>query len=367
VFAVCGVAVNAHAAVLYVTSYGAACDGATDDTSAIQAAINAATSGDTVVFPSGACRYSNNITLSGRSNITLSGSGMDSTVIQATVPDHSAVKILNSSGIVVQDIALDDINATVRTAAFDGDGFVVQASSNINFYSVRVSHTSGAGIHIDDSEYVGVYDSELIETMADGVHVGGHTGQNYSVTIQDNYAHLTGDDSFSCVGYNYQNVYVGFFSNHSASSYSSGVTVEGCHDVNVNNNWIESSAYAGIRVGANGVWSNLDTHEVDVSYNYLFYVAPPSGIAPVNIFADGSPGTKDAYNIHVRNNVIYEPVSSSAINVYGAGGTQTVHDSEVFGNSVVDSGGLISDCIYVGSGVNAISVYSNTIGASVCN
>lgn len=50
--------------VTYVTAYGAKCDGATDDTSAIQTAVTAAPTGSAIVFPIGNCLITNTITFS---------------------------------------------------------------------------------------------------------------------------------------------------------------------------------------------------------------------------------------------------------------------------------------------------------------
>ena len=65
-----------------VTSYGAQGDGTTDDSNAIQAAVDAASSrgGGTVVFPAGTFRVTRGITIYSR--IVLRGAGMSTTVIR---------------------------------------------------------------------------------------------------------------------------------------------------------------------------------------------------------------------------------------------------------------------------------------------
>ena len=65
-----------------VTAYGAQGDGTTDDSTAIQAAIDAANSrgGGTIVFPAGAFRITRGITIYSR--IVLRGAGMGATIIR---------------------------------------------------------------------------------------------------------------------------------------------------------------------------------------------------------------------------------------------------------------------------------------------
>jgi hypothetical protein len=354
-----------RSSTLYITSYGAACDDSTDDTAAIQNTIDAASSGDTIVFPSGSCRYSDNIYVSGKSDLMLVGAGIYSTTLKATDPDHSAIRIQYSSDIIVDDLTVYSLNTTGRSGSPDADGFYVFDNVGVNFHYVRVMNTSAAGIHIDGSTYVGVYDSQLIDTWADGVHVAGDAaGQNYSVTISNNYAENTGDDSFSCVGYNYRNQFVGFYSNTSINSASSGVTVEGCEYVEVHSNLIEGSAYAGIRVGSGGSGPNQYTAEVDVRWNGLYYLSPVSGLPSILVFADG--GNEDTFYIHVRNNYIEDSQAPSAVKVYGASG-QTVHTSEVQDNTVIDNISATSDCINVSSGTSSIYVAGNTLNLGGCS
>ena len=61
------------AATIKVTDYGAAGNGSTDDTGAIQNAINNCPAGGTVLFPAGAYKLSATLTL--KSNCTYSGQG----------------------------------------------------------------------------------------------------------------------------------------------------------------------------------------------------------------------------------------------------------------------------------------------------
>ncbi len=341
---------------LYVTTYGAACDGSTVDTIYIQNTIDAAGPGDSVVFPSGTCVYDDNLNINGKSTIWLVGSGMNSTILKAIDPAHSAIRITNSSGISIHDLEIWSANSTGRSGDDAHAGGVwVSNGYNVNFSGIRVHYTSAAGIVIEGSQNVGVYDSEFIDTWADGVHVAGrNVGANVSVTIQNNYAWGTGDDSFSCVGYTDLNQYVGFYNNESHLSGASGITVEACQYVEVFNNSIADSMQPGVRVGTSDYWESWFTSDVDVRWNELYRNGyGSSGKGAVHVFTEG------VYNvtyIHVRDNYIEDPYQGIAVSFSGGGGGY-VHDSQNQNNTISGSGVACSSI--VGS-VTTITVSGNS-------
>lgn len=92
--------------MLSVKNYGAVGDGVTDDTAAIQRAIDACPTGGTVSFPAGT--YAINSTVYLRSGITITGAGTNQTVL--VMPRKSAATVMlygvNISGAAVRDLAL---------------------------------------------------------------------------------------------------------------------------------------------------------------------------------------------------------------------------------------------------------------------
>lgn len=148
--------------VLNVRDYGAAGDGTTDDTAAIQAALDAASTRgiSTVLFPSGVYK------------------------ISATTADNNFYTALTvHSG---QRLVFDA--ATLQLTANGYDFYAVLNIHNVNNVTVegsltiigdRESHTattgeSGHGIRIVNSHNVHVSDADIRYTWGDGVCVGGN-------------------------------------------------------------------------------------------------------------------------------------------------------------------------------------------------
>jgi polygalacturonase len=347
------------AATLRVVDYGARCDGSTNDWAAIQAAINAANAGDLIEFPAGWCAFSGNIFISSRSNLELYGAGMPNTFLLALDWTHSALRIENSNSITVRDLQINSPYTTARTSDTNATGFYILHGSGINFSRVKVYYTGGAGIQFEGVSYGGVYDSEVIQTWADGIHA---TGGSYSITIQNNYADGTGDDSFSCIGYGQTiNQYVGFYSNRSLNSQASGVTIEGCQNVEAHNNYIYRSQVAGIRAASDPAWPTGMVNEADIQWNNLVEVSQNQSIRHPAIYVYTN--YADVRNVHVLNNTIQNPATTDrAVELYGGNG-QSVHDSQVQNNTIT---GALAQCTRLGGSTYNISVSGNTLNGAAC-
>jgi parallel beta-helix repeat protein len=91
--------------VVNVKEFGARGDGVSDDTAAIQAAINAATTGTTITFPSGTYIVSNFI-VKNRSGLSFLGEGRNSLIKQKTGAQRIAT-FTGSRDIVITKLAFD--------------------------------------------------------------------------------------------------------------------------------------------------------------------------------------------------------------------------------------------------------------------
>jgi len=199
------------AGVVNVKAYGATGDGVTDDTAAINAAINAAAGTGTVHFPSGVFRHTG-ITIN--TNVSLSGEGMNATTLLNTTNTPSVVvqrtawgSLLNSGvfnltlqgsrtaaatqhGLVIDGCSTGYLVDHVRTLNHGGDGFRIRAGSiGPMFTNVVARLNVGHGINatsVDEDTPVQAFSSTSArftyfvcsENDAGGVRLNGGDSQD---------------------------------------------------------------------------------------------------------------------------------------------------------------------------------------------
>jgi len=167
-----------------VTSFGAQGDGVTDDTNAIQAAIDAANSrgGGTLVFPAGTFRLTRALTI--YSNIVFRGAGMRATVLKKA-PQSSAYPILKSPGYdpptgeptpihswSLQNISLDGN----RAAGALGNG-IQTYSTGFSMFNVSIYNCFGLGLlsafHPDEPPVGDTLEAQLVNVWVHHCSGGG--------------------------------------------------------------------------------------------------------------------------------------------------------------------------------------------------
>jgi hypothetical protein len=138
--------------VFNVVNYGAVGDGATDNTAAINAAIQAASavSGATVYFPAGTWDYSNNLTFS---SLNVAGAG-SSTILQPTNPTNTAVILTgtNSSirNLVISSTSLAGLGSAGWTFSIPNTAnLLVQNATSFTVANITcLQRVAGCGIAI---------------------------------------------------------------------------------------------------------------------------------------------------------------------------------------------------------------------------
>lgn len=140
-----------------VKDYGAVGNGVADDTSGIQAAIDAANTagGGTVFFPEGT--YLISASINGKANVSLVGAGQAISIIKC---DTAAVQMLKWSnvstyGVTVRDLAVSGVAASTTGLYF---GSTAEETSHVELSNLRViNHARG----VDNGGTYGLFDSVL--------------------------------------------------------------------------------------------------------------------------------------------------------------------------------------------------------------
>lgn len=179
--------------VFNVKAYGCVGDGITDDTTCIQAAIDAA-AGSQVFFPAGnylysALSYSTNTTLA--KGLKLQGSGMGQTTLTSTVANGYAITISGSDPAHPFVYALGGYirDMTLTTTGSPANAQAISILSQWSFYMERVFLTAFTGPDVityplrnDISSNPDVYAS--INNVLDGVKIESNFGTGYALDKQ---------------------------------------------------------------------------------------------------------------------------------------------------------------------------------------
>ena len=223
-----------------VKAFGAVGDGSTDDTTAIQNAINAChtAGGGTVWFPSGTYKLVTNPlklysgttpTIVAYSNITLAGSGSSATngtIIEQTTTGVDVIKALNdvangaqSTNITIQDLCVAWGTGTLTNSG-NGIYMAQQAAGGPSFQQWNIKNVvaqnfQGSGKYgfNTESAIVTTFDTCMAVTCANGFNLNGAVGGTYnsvstSVTYLNCYANMATN---GVIGYNCtDNTYISY-------------------------------------------------------------------------------------------------------------------------------------------------------------
>ena len=392
-----------------VKTLGAIGDGATNDTTAIQNAINAVATGGLVFFPAGTYLITSEVTIPGN-NITLIGVGKSSKILCNTGSTDNGVNMLTAlskSGIVIeklyfQNSGYGDTFPTVGSYVGMGCGIIFKNCTDSivrdsYFYKCGGSGQGVAAIYFSSSKRC-TAQGNIITECANGINSDGwyrnvdstarSTCNNiigntiYTTYGQPIVVDINGGDTFGEeVGDNivgnilYNNKYgigvvgqkVNITGNHiDMNNYSSGgvgwdgIYVTG-NFINISNNIITNAYRSGIMIYANDAGGTavagypvggLAARDIVVTSNIIKW---DTGIGSGD--AGGSQGirvkngntTSAVARITIADNQIYQPRN------YGIlldGTTQTLGDCIVKNNRVYTSGN---------SGIRAGGIYDNSL------
>jgi hypothetical protein len=180
--------------------YDADDTGATDSTTALQNAINAASSADEGVYiPQGTYTVSNPLNVN---NVTIEGAGEWYTVITGSDvefagnqnPASTDVKVSNLA--IIGEVNVRD-NSTPDYTGFDG-GF-----SNSTIDDVWIQNEKAGIWDVGPSSGLTVENVRIQDTTADGINLDGLYGTITGALIEDNFVRNTGDDGIALFSQDY--------------------------------------------------------------------------------------------------------------------------------------------------------------------
>jgi hypothetical protein len=176
-----------------VKKYGAVGDGTTDDTTAIQNAINAVdgtaftyNGGGTVIFPQGNYKITSALTINGHYNITLQGYGM-ARIHNANTSNGHAIVIGTSSEYREGYSIIRDLWITGN--ANSGYGVYATKTTNLELHHVNLFYHGYTALRLDYAFTFRAYNCDFAQNEQHGAYltnISGNLTQFYSCQFNTN-------------------------------------------------------------------------------------------------------------------------------------------------------------------------------------
>lgn len=346
--------VPANYVVKSAASFGVKCDGVTDDTVALQSALNKIAAFQALQLPAGTCVTSSVVQLYNKQDVIVFGAGRDLTTIRATDPARSAFVITASSRVGVNGFTVSSPNATARLAAGPARGFYVERSQSVTISGVRVNKVAAAGIVMWRSTDSTISDSRVDGSLADGFHI---TGASQNIVVKNNVATGNGDDCFASIGYGTTlNVNISFLNNRCSDNRAAGVSFEGTTGGRAYGNTLTRTGEAGIRIASKSSWNTGAVSDIEVTANLLDRVRTRTDLDSTGIFILTS--LNSISNVRFSQNKIVDGniVRGRRMLNY-VPGTATISNVTFDGETDTSATGMETVCLVVSTGVSG---YANT-------
>ena len=241
-----------------VASFGATGNDATDDTVAVQTALNSLKSGDRLVFPPGT--YHHNDVLTARvADVQIVGPGA---ILTADREALSAF-VIDADRVFVGDLTFT-ASPTRRWTANEQMKVRIAGHVGVTLWHVQVRGSAAAGIYVDDgAASFRIEGATVSDTQADGIHMtgGAHDGLVLSPTVI-----RSGDDGVAIVSYdggaNALCTKIRVISPRVlTTAWGRGISVVGGSDISYSNLMVQNSNAAAVYIGVEGTPYNTQSVE----------------------------------------------------------------------------------------------------------
>ncbi len=316
--------------VVNVKDFGATGNGSTDDTGAIQAAIDSAGSGGTIYFPAGTYIQTDNISISADNvhlwtdaSARIHATNDNAHTIYFGGSDGSGIYNLNITSTANQDIRGNGDFGRYRVR-FEG-------SSNNTVSGITLDGAGNFGIHMRNTSYYLVENNIVRNTGADGIHSG--EGANNGLVRNNTLTHI-GDDCFPVVSTFADPIsHDIIFENNTCTDswHARGFAVVGGRDIIIRNNVVNGSKAAGIYLSSESVYGGTHgTSNIQVLNNQISGASYGTGHASIFMYSDTG---------RLVDNIL---IAGNTIDTQGLGGAVVIaQDSyqrriNIIGNNIND-------------------------------
>ncbi|WP_175873896.1 right-handed parallel beta-helix repeat-containing protein [Burkholderia sp. BCC0397] len=235
-----------------------------DQTDALQAALNALQPGQTLILAPGRYTVSRSLSVAG-SNVVVSGYGA---TLVATNPADQTI-VMRGAGSTLVGVTLIGTGTTRLTTPESTK--VEVTGTDVQVLGVTIHGGASAGIFVFGGSNVAVVGNAVRDTLADGIHT---TYGSTNVLVQNNTVTGTGDDLIAVVSYLgdgrlSSNVLI----DHNAVSgndWGRGISVVGGQAVTISNNTVDGvQKAAGILVAQEDSWHTYGSSNVVIDNNVV--------------------------------------------------------------------------------------------------
>ena len=239
---------GATAAVLTPEMFGAAGDGEQDDTRALQEALAALRSGDSLTLGEGRTYRHHDVLELATPRTTLTGPG----VLLAADEERSSL-FVRADGVEVRGVVLRITGTTRRWTGLTQHRLVVQASADVRVRDVRIEGSAGAGVYVEASSRFRLERLVVVDTRADGIHM---TGGSTDGVVVSPLVQRSGDDGVAVVSYDADrgpSARISVLSPRvEGTTWGRGVSVVGGEDVTYRDVHVQDSSAAGVYIATEG-------------------------------------------------------------------------------------------------------------------